>query len=80
MLIPHFIQNEISTVYLQAVFNFCNLSETALPDPDGTIAQVDRQHLLGCYPGLLAGVPDVGLGLSGDQTIWFFFDDDDVVG
>lgn len=47
--------------------------------PDGTIAQLDRQSSVHSYGGILTGAANVGLGLSSDQTIWFFFDDDEVI-
>lgn len=44
--------------------------------PDNTIAQLDRQSSIHSYGGILASVLNIGAGLSSDQTIWFFFDDD----
>ncbi len=43
--------------------------------PDSTIAQQDRQSSVHSYGGILASTLNVGAGLTSDQTIWFFFDD-----
>ena len=39
---------------------FCLPIILVLPIPDGTVAQADRQHLLGCYGGILAGESEDG--------------------
>lgn len=39
-----------------SMLNFGSISTDLLPNPDGTIDQGDRQHLLDLYSGVLAGV------------------------
>lgn len=40
-----------------SMLNFGSISTDLLPDPDGTIGQADRQHLLDLYGGILAAAP-----------------------
>lgn len=46
------------------MLNFGSVSTDLLPDPDGTIAQADRQHLLDLYGGILAAAPTAAIILQ----------------
>ncbi len=68
MIIPHFVQNELSEFGESpasgaidslddrlSAFNFCNPFDYILPFVDGTIGAGDRAHLWGLYAGIAVG-------------------------
>lgn len=46
--------------------------------PDSTIAQLDKQSSLKIYGGILADALTAGKGGQGNETFWFFFDEDEL--
>lgn len=58
-LIPIFIQNELDTSDTDlaerlSAFNFCSADDHILPFSDGSVSNLDRQHLWGMYTGIVA--------------------------
>lgn len=58
-LIPIFVQNELDTSDTDlaerlSAWNFCSADDHILPFSDGSISNLDRQHLWGMYAGIAA--------------------------
>lgn len=60
-LIPLFIQNEVDAgdADLLSAFNFCDAGDHILPFSDGSVSDLDQQHLWGLYTGIVVAAPVV---------------------
>lgn len=72
-LIPLFIQNEVGAgdADLLSAFNFCNPFDHILPFSDGTVSDLDMQHLWGMATAIPVEITGAPGSLAPNLAYWF---------